>query len=144
MLIRSMAEELGSSKHPLLEAKPAAIWLIFEGALCLRQSQTAEASYIGDYKMQKDYIDGLENVARDGRVPPIRYLESPQEILRNADICIDGLAAKLAKENPDFDKQRFKPYIAAQRRWNREKKKLGLLNPRRPGLKVGAKSKGNC
>ena len=140
MLIRSLSEELDHDNYKLFEMKPSAIWLICEGAICLRQSRVIETSNRQDYETQKQYIDGFELRVREREELSTRKMESAQDGFNNLDMYIDGLAAELASENPDFDKQRFVPYISAQRRWNREKKKLRLLNPKkRPGPALGSK-----
>jgi|GEM_PF-5463060 len=144
MMIRSLAEELGTAKHQIFHAKPGAIWLFCEGAICLRQLQTAETSDRKDYQSTKGYIDRLSRVVTEKEALPMRLLDSPQDGFKNADLYIDGLAANLASDNPDFDRLRFKPYMAAQRRWNRLNQKLKLLNPTRPGPALGATRKAKC
>ena len=144
IMIRSLAEELGPVEHRIFQATPGAIWLFCEGAICLRQLQTTETSDRKDYQATKGYIDTLGKVITDKAHLTRRPLENAQDGFRNADLYIDGLAADLASENPDFDRLRFRPYMAAHRRWNGAKRKLGLLNPARPGPKLGTKRKANC
>jgi len=144
MMIRSLAEELGTTEHRIFHAKPGAIWLFCEGAICLRQLQTAETSDRNDYQSTKGYIDRLGRVVTEKESLPARPIVSQQDGFRNADLYIDGLAAELASDNPDFDRLRFKPYMEVQRRWNGLKRKLKLLNPTRPGPDLGATRKAKC
>jgi hypothetical protein len=114
------------------------IWLLCEAAVCrqkiatsgldfqelnLKVSQGKEALYQG----KKKYIDILWDSASESCESQILPIES---LLTLFDREITKLAWNLARSNPDFDKDYFKPFLRAEKSYNtyaRRNKHIRLL-----------------
>lgn len=107
------------------------IWLLVEISILRKMILCTANSKEELYRNNKNHIDVMNNFEEK----PPQFAVKTEDLLYHSDSYVETLAYNVALQNPDFDKNYYRPYLAAYKSANSSRKKnSNLSNPVNTGL----------
>lgn len=107
------------------------IWLLVEISILRKMPLCTANSKEELYRNNKNRIDFMNNFEEK----PPQYAVKTEDLLYSMNSYVETLAYEVALQNPDFDKNYYRPYLAAYKSANSSRKKNAKLsNPVNAGL----------